>query len=190
MLHWLHYQRARLYLVLRRYDDALAAFRAALAVNPRFALAAATAGFQEASREHWDAAEQFMQQAIDIEPENADFWFNLGYIFQQQNRDADAVRCFERTVALRRGLDRAWFGLGLVHRRCGENEKAVKAFKVAAELQPMNPHAFYELAMAQFALNNLQEVHRIIRQVSGFDPEMTRRLIRETGQRPEGVHLQ
>jgi len=190
MLHWLHYQRARFYLTLRRPDAALAAFRAALDANPRFALAAADAGFQEASRDHWDAAEHFMQQAIDIEPENAEFWFNLGYVFQQQNKDADAIRCFERTVALRRGLDRAWFGLGLIHRRRGENEKAVSAFKVAAELQPMNPHAFYELAMAQLELNNLQEVHRIIRKVSGFDPEMTRRLIRETGQRPEGVHLQ
>jgi len=148
------------------------------------------AGFQEAARGHWDAAEQFMQQALEIEPENAEFWFNLGYVFQQQNKDADAIRCFERTVALRRGLDRAWFGLGLIHRRRGDTPQAVQAFKMAAELQPMNPHAFYELAMAQLALNNLQEVHRIIRQVSGFDPEMTRRLIRETGQRPEGVHLQ
>lgn len=190
MLHWLHYLYARFHLALRRHDNAIVELRAALAANPRFVLAAATAGFQEASCENWDAAAKFMQQAIDIEPENADLWFNLGYIFQQQNKDADAIRCFERTVALRRGLDRAWFGLGLVHRRRGENENAVKAFKVAAELQPMNPHAFYELAMAQFALNNLQEVHRIIRQVSGFDPEMTRRLIRETGQRPEGVHLQ
>jgi tetratricopeptide (TPR) repeat protein len=190
MLHWLHYQRARFYLALRRHDQALAAFRAALAANPRFAIAAAAAAYEEASREHWDSAGQFLQQALDIEPENADYWFNIGYVHQQQNRDEEAIRCFERAVALKRVIDRAWFGLGLVHRKCGDTARAVAAFKVAAELQPMNPHAFYELAMAQLALNDLQDVHRIIRHVSGFDPEMTRRLIRETGQRPEGVHLQ
>lgn len=190
MLHWLHYQRAKFYLGLRRHDDAMAAFRAALSANPRFALAAASAGFQEASRERWDTAAGFLQQAVDIEPENANAWFNLGYVLQQQNRDEDAISSFERAVALRRGLDRAWFGLGLIHRRRGENEKAVKAFRVAAELQPMNPDAFYELAMASLALNDLPEVDRIIVHVSGFDPEMTRRLIRETGRQPEGVHLQ
>ncbi len=190
MLHWLHYHRAKLLLALRRHDDALSALRAALAANPQFALAAATAGFQEASREHWDSAAAFFQQALDIEPENAEFCFNLGYIRQQQNQDEEAIRCFERAVAIRRGLDRAWFGLGMVYRRRGDTVKATEAFKVAAELQPMNPHAFYELAMARHALNEPQEVDRIIRQVSTFDPEMTRRLIRETGRRPEGVHLQ
>lgn len=190
MLHWLHYQRARLHLALRRDADALAAFRAALAVNPRFSAAAAAAGFHEASREHWDAAADYLQQALDIEPENADFCFNLGYVRQQQQQDEAAIQCFERAVALRRGLDRAWFGLGLIHRRRHENEKAVKAFKMAAELQPMNPHAFYELAMVCLALNDLAEVDRVIVHVSGFDPVMTRRLIRETGRRPEGVHLQ
>jgi hypothetical protein len=54
----------------------------------------------------------------------------------------------------------------------------------------MNPHAFYELAMARHALNELEEVDRIIQRVSTFDPQMTRQLIRETGRRPEGVHLQ
>jgi hypothetical protein len=78
----------------------------------------------------------------------------------------------------------------MVHRRRGDTVKATEAFKVAAELQPMNPHAFYELAMARHALNELEEVDRIIQRVSTFDPQMTRQLIRETGRRPEGVHLQ
>lgn len=189
MLHWLHYYRARLNLMLRRHDKAIAAYRAALAANPRFALAAADIGFLEATRENWNAAVQAFQQALDIKPDDADIRFNLGYVRQQQGDDAAAIACFERAVALRRGLDRAWFGMGLSHRRRGETENAVRAFKVAAELQPMNPHAFYELAMAQLALNNLQEVHKIIRHVSGFDPQMTRQLIRETGQHPEGVQL-
>jgi Flp pilus assembly protein TadD len=111
-------------------------------------------------------------------------------VHQQQENDLEAIRCFERAVGLRRSLDRAWFGLGLIHRRRGENDRAVKAFKTAADLQPMNPYAWQELAMAQLALGNLQEVRRIIRHVSDFDPQMTRLLIRDTGQHPEDVKLQ
>jgi hypothetical protein len=51
----------------------------------------------------------------------------------------------------------------------------------------MNPHAYHELAKAHYALNNLDQVRKIIRQVSEFDPKMTQQLIRETGQSPEGV---
>ena len=93
-------------------------------------------------------------------------------------------------MSLKRSLDRAWFGLGLIHRRRAEHDKAVKAFKIAADLQPMNPYAWQELAMVQLALGNLQEVRRIIRHLSGFDPQMTRLLIRDTGLHPEDVKLQ
>ena len=189
MLHWLHYQRARLMLALQRPDQALQAYADALAARPRYALAAAAAGFLEASRERWAAAVPWFERALQIEPDNAEHWFNLGFVQQQQQQDIPAIRSFDRAVALRRSLDRAWFGLGLSHRRLGDNEKAAAALKVAAELQPMNPHAFYELAMVRLAQDDLKDVRRIIRHVSGFDPVMTRRLVRETGQHPEGVEL-
>lgn len=189
MLHWIHYYRARFNLLLGRQDNAADAYRAALFANPGFALAASSAAFLEASREQWNAAARGFEEAIKITPEDADLWFNLGYVRQQQNDDAGAIECFERAVQLKRSLDRAWFGMGLAHRRRGETEKAVQAFKTAGELQPMNPHAFYELAMAQHTLGNLPEVHRIIRHVAEFDPQMTRQLVRETGQHPEGVTL-
>ena len=188
-LHWLHYYRARFRLTLHREDDAIAAYRDALAIDPQFALAATGIAMIEASRQRWEASAQALQQVLQITPDDADIWFNLGYVRQQQNDDAGAIDCFERAVALKRSLDRAWFGMGLSHRKRGDTEKAIAAFKVAAELQPMNPHAFYELAMAQLTLSNLDEVHKIIRHVSGFDPKMTRQLVRETGQHPEGVIL-
>ncbi len=189
MLHWLHFYRARFNLTLHRTDGAIAAYGDALRTNPRFALAAASIGFLEASRQHWDAAAQSFEQALDIKPD-ADIWFNLGYVRQQQMDNDAAIRCFERALELNKNLDRAWFGLGLARRRLGDDAAAVQAFKTAARLQPMNPHAYYELAMAQLALGNLQEVHKIIQQVAEFDPQMTRQLIRDTGQRPENIQLQ
>lgn len=41
--------------------------------------------------------------------------------------------------------------------------------------------------MAHLALNNLDQVRKIIKRVSEFDPKMTNQLIREAGQSPEGV---
>ena len=70
-----------------------------------------------------------------------------------------------------------------------QRAQAVEPFRKAAELQPMNPHAFYELAMAHHALGHVEQVAKIIRRVSEFDQKVTRQLVRETGQLPEGVVL-
>ena len=56
-----------------------------------------------------------------------------------------------------------------------------------AELQPLNPHAFYELAKAHHALNHVDDVRKIIKRVSEFNPDVTNQLIRETGLLPYGV---
>lgn len=95
--HKIYYYLARFYLALRRYDEAVAAYRAALAADPRFALAA-----------------------------------SLGFLYATRSRYREAV------TALREAL----------------------------------------------AIN---QVRKIIKRVSEFDPNVTQQLIRETGQLPEGV---
>ncbi|MDP1717827.1 MAG: tetratricopeptide repeat protein, partial [Burkholderiales bacterium] len=109
------------------------------------------------------------------------------FVQQELGQFDEALVSFQRAIDLSPSLDRAWFGLGMIHQTRKEHEKAVPVFKKAAELQPMNPHALYELAKAQFALNNLDQVRKIIKRVSEFDPKVTQQLIRETGQVPEGV---
>lgn len=51
----------------------------------------------------------------------------------------------------------------------------------------MKPRAYYELAMAHYALNNLDQVRQIIQRVSEFDPKATQQLSKQTGHLPEGA---
>jgi tetratricopeptide (TPR) repeat protein len=185
--HWLHYQLAHFYLAMRRPERAARAFEAALAANPRYALAAACLGFLHATHHRNDEAISAFERALAIDPGNADVWFDLGYVHQQRQDHDNALRSFRRATELRPSLDRAWFGIGMVHTARGEYEPAIPAFRKAAELQPFNPHAFYELAKAHHALHHVEDVRKIIKRVSDFDPQITNQLIRETGLLPFGV---
>jgi len=71
------------------------------------------------------AVEQFMQ-LVQRWPDNAEAWFNLGYIHESREDLANAERCFRRALQLNAKIDRAWYGLGLTLIRGGRLAEAVE----------------------------------------------------------------
>jgi Flp pilus assembly protein TadD len=78
--------------------------------------------------------------------------------------------------------------MGLAHAALGQHEDAAKALNEAAKLQPMNPHAWYQLGMSSHALHKPEKVDEVVMHMLRFDPKMTRRLILDTG-RTDLAHL-
>lgn len=77
-------------------------------------------------------------------------------------------------------LDRAWFGRGLSHAVLKQHENAISDFERAAKLQPMNPHALFELGLQYHALNNQDKVIAVIKRLREFDPKAMRELMQAT----------
>ncbi len=184
--HWIHFYLARLCRLLRLHGAAAAQYRRAFAANAGFALAPASLGVLMASRGRYTEAVGAFHEALAVDPQNAETWFNLGYVQQRQEDFDGAIQSFRRAVKIDAALDRAWFGMGLIHRARNEPAKAVEVLKKAAALQPKNVYVLHELGMAYFALNNLDQVRKTIRQISEFDARRSRALMRETGQLAEG----
>ena len=63
----------------------------------------------------------------------------------------------------------------------GRHEEAAQALEQAANLQPMNPHAWYALGMAHHTLGDAAKVKYVALHLVRFDPRMTRRLIQDSG---------
>lgn len=181
LLHWAYFYKARILEMLKRHDEAIGAFRDALAADPQFGLAASCQGHLHASLGQPALAVRSFLEALRIAPNDAVAWFNLGFVYQQQKQHADAIAAFQNAVRLKPDIDRAWFGMGLSHAALGRHDEAAKALEKAASLQPMNPHAWYSLGMAYHTLRNQDKVRQIIEQLSRFDPKMTQRLMQDTG---------
>lgn len=178
--HWMHFYRARVFLLLKQEEKAIDALNAAIAANADFALAASCLGHHYASKGQMHLAEKNFLEALRIDPNDAVTHFNLGFNYERQKQYGKAIDAFQSAVKSNPKSDRAWYGMGLAHAALNQHDAAAKAFEQAAELQPMNPHAWYSLGMAHYTMGNKDKLRDVIAHLNRFDPKMTKQLIRET----------
>jgi tetratricopeptide (TPR) repeat protein len=94
-----------------------------------------------------DAKKEF-QQELEIDPSNAGAEYVLGELARQESQWPDAIAHFSRATQLDAGFGDAFLGLGsslLSARRFAE---AIPPLETAVKLEPQNPGAHYNLAMA------------------------------------------
>jgi len=72
-----------------------------------------------------------LEQVCQIDPDNIDANFELGTLYDKKNRHADAVKHFERVVAIDARDPRAWDYLALNMEILGEVDSAGKAYRNA-----------------------------------------------------------
>lgn len=121
---------------------------------------------------------------VERHPNNADGWFNLGYIYEQREELPHAERCFREAVRLDSKLDRAWYGLALVLIRVGRLHEAVEALQTNVKLQPMSPYGYYQLGMTQHHLGRADEARRVVDKLRQFEPKFAATLERDIASTP------
>ena len=183
-----HYLRGWLLHFFGRTDGAYAAYEEAFRHNRNAWQAAISMASIAAGRKNRRAAEFWFREALRIRPEDADTWFNLGFVLDEDGQREPAIEAFRESVRIKPAQDRAWYGMGLVQAKCGAHGEAVRCFQKVTELQPMNGYGWYQLGMAHHHSNNPDEVTRIIQHLLGFEPKTCRLLIRDAG-RSDLEHL-
>jgi tetratricopeptide (TPR) repeat protein len=121
------------------------------------------------------------ERVLQLKPQDMSSWFNLGFLLQKENAHEKAIQAFNETLRLDEKLDRAWFGKGLSHKVLTQYDEAIKCFKKTNQLQPMSPHGFYELAVVQHRVQDLNGCEKTMRKVKEFDPKVAAQLEDETG---------
>ena len=119
-----------------RPEQAEAAFRKALALDPKHAKANVNLGMllQHAARDA--EAERCYREALQADAGLAQGWFNLGTLQLDRGRVGGATDCFRRAVALDPSQALWHSALGWTLRQSGEAEAALAAFRRARELEP------------------------------------------------------
>jgi Flp pilus assembly protein TadD len=178
LLHW-----------LRRPDQAIAAYRESHLADPAHAGTVRMLGWLEAQQSHWSEAETWLARAVELAPDDAAAWFNLGYVRDQAGQDVPAVLALSRATELDPNNDRAWYGLGMLHARQGRHREAAAALAEAAQRQPMNGPAWYALGMAWQHCNEPDRVTEVIEHTLGHDPQTAKRLIHDTARSDYAARL-
>lgn len=185
---WRFYLRGYVMEMFKRPQAALEAYDACARVAPAFFEARRSIALIHARAERWAAAAEHLRLALDLAPDDADTWFNLGFVQDKLGHAQEAIDAFRKAVERKPGLDRAWYGMGMAAARLGRHADAAAALEEAARLQPMNSHAWYALGMAHHMSHNPDRVQEVALQLHRFDPIMCRKLIQDS-ERADLAHL-
>ncbi len=119
-----------------RLDDAIAAYRKALALRPRSAEILYHLGqaYNQSGRKA--EAVTVLEKAIALKPRFAPALNTLGMAFDGLGREAEAIDCYRKATAIDPGHFGAWFNLGSALLGAGAIDEAVPLLEQAVRLQP------------------------------------------------------
>ena len=125
-------QKAKLHSLLNHYAAALEAARSALKAGPDRAIVLDTLGVVLTRLGVYDEARDLLQRAVDMEPANPQYQFNLGSAEQFLGHDDAARRAYEQSIILKPDFCRAYWALSELEKTGNESGRLDNMLKLAA----------------------------------------------------------
>ena len=186
------------------YDQAIQEYNEVLKLDPQrpgihYRIGRSTLGRygQRHSADDLRAAEREFEQELAVDPSNAGAEYVLGELAAQAQQWDEAIGHFSRAAKLDSGFGDAFLGWGAALVSTKKFSEAVAPLETAVKLQPQNPAAHYNLAIAYTRTGRKEDgerefsVHREMiksRQPGDAQPEHDRGLARPGPQVRLPVH--
>ena len=126
-------------------------------------------------------AEALLRKGLDIQPDYAAAWFNLGFLIQKRSDHDEAIECFDKAIRFHEKMDRAHYGRALSLIALNRPEEAKAALERTIDLQPMSPYGYYQLASLHHKLGDEKACIKLVRKLHKFEPQLAAQLQKETG---------
>lgn len=161
---------------LERYDEATAAYDAAIALygepGPAQWLVFFARGITHERGDRWEQAEADFRKALELNPGQAQVLNYLGYSFVEMGVNFDeALTMIEEAVAAEPNSGYIVDSLGWVQYRTGKYGEAVSNLERAAELMPVDPIVNDHLGDAYWAVGRRIEAEFQWKRALSFEPE-------------------
>jgi tetratricopeptide (TPR) repeat protein len=119
---------------------------------------------------HDDALAVF-DKAVQLEPNDASLWNNLGNVCIGSNRTPEAIASFQRALALDPGHWDSAYKAGVLLQQQGRSEAALTCLDICVKLQPDHAAALHIRAMALHAVKRFAEALDDNRRADALDPQ-------------------
>jgi tetratricopeptide (TPR) repeat protein len=172
-----------LYAIRGRYDEAVAAFEAAIALDPTFVPAALNLADLYRSRGLEAEAERTIRAALQREPRSAPAHYALGLSLARQKRSAEALSALAQAAKLEPGNARFAYVYAVALNDAGKREQARRELEGALKRQPNNREVLLALALFERDAGNrvraLQHAKRLVKLEP--DSPQIQQLVRDLG---------
>jgi arylsulfatase A-like enzyme/Flp pilus assembly protein TadD len=152
---------------LRRGDEAIAAFKAALTLKPDDDIAlgnlARILRARGRTRDALEALEVF-RSALRVNPKNPQAWYQLATLYLDLGRTGDAETSFKEALLANPKMGAAWSGLGAIAFERGQLETAEEQVRKGLELEPRLRTGLYNLARIREARGDVAGAEGLYRE--------------------------
>lgn len=95
-------------------------------------------GIVRANLKQFDSARASYKEAIELEPENYEYWLRLGDLEGNQGNHEETLRCLGKVTQLKPDLAKGWRALGVAQKDLKQFDSARVSYNKAIELEPEN----------------------------------------------------
>ena len=216
-----HFERGNIYAQLGQAKEAVATYRQALALEPNhqearhnlavlradqghlpeaislletlanYAPALETLSLFYAKQGQYQAAEQALQNALQLAPEHASLYLNLGSLYMRQGRYQEAETALEQTWQLDSTQVEAARVLGLLYLQTRRNEQAISYFSKVIDKQSAHIEAHYNMATALSAAGRRSAAHHYMQRFEELSQRAARiaQLRRSLDETPDDISV-
>ncbi len=156
---------------LGKYDEALACFDKALALEPRYANAWSNKGIALYYLGRNQEALQCFEKALNIDPSNAMAWGNAGNVLSTLGRHEDAIRCCDRALAIEPRDPTTWNNKGNAHHALGRYEEAIGCYDKAIAADHRDARGWYNKGGSLRALGRHSEAIQCYTKSLSINPQ-------------------
>ena len=102
------------------------------------------------NRKDFASAMKALKSVVELQPDMAAAWFNLGYAYTGLHQNEDAIQSYRKTLELQPNLFEARLNLGILLIEMKRPQESLEHLNKAAELKPENTraHLYYARALA------------------------------------------
>jgi S1-C subfamily serine protease len=154
-----------------RYQEAVGALRAALALDPGFYPAHCCLGSNYYWLSRYQEALEALKQAIRLKPDHVLPHFYLGWTYHELGRYQEELEALKEAIRLEPEEPNGYFLLGDTYNKLGRRQEALEAYGEAIRLKPDHALAHYGLGLTYSKLGRCQEAVEAYREAIRLKPD-------------------
>ena len=111
------------------------------------------------------------RQLIELNPEHASGWMNIGLVYQSLDEPDEALAALKKAAGLAPDNAVIYYNLGNAFQLKNDLENAALSFQKALELKPDFSYAYYNLGLLYWENNQLEYAIKILQQANSISPK-------------------
>lgn len=129
-------------------EEAIAHYRSALRIAPRYVKAWNNLGIAYETSERSAKAIEAYREALRLDPNDVETLSNMGSAYGRSGQSAKAIEAIGQALRIDPLFDEAWNNLGNAYGGNGETDKAIEAYREALRINPRYAKAWNNLGIA------------------------------------------